>query len=263
MNYDKKRIIDDLLERFEIEFNKNDRSSVYGYTQRMMAYNSNKIEGSTLTENQTASLFDTGTLSSDGELIRSKDVEETTGHFIMFNEMLKTYNENLSEELIKKYHYNLKSGVFEDKANGYAIGEYKKRANTVSNIKVALPDEVEGKMKKLLSEYNSKENHTLYDIVKFHSEYENIHPFQDGNGRTGRIIMFKECLKNNVFPFIVEDELKGEYYKALNIAQVNNDYDYLLNFCKKEQEVYFNNVKYFIYSKDELETIMKELQNES
>ena len=229
MNYNKKKIIDDLLKRFKIEFEKNDRSSVYGYTQRKMAYNSNKIEGSTLTENQTASLFDTGTLSSDGELIRSKDVEEATGHFIMFNEMLKTYDEELSEELIKKYHYDLKSGVFEDKANGYAIGDYKKRANTVSNIKVALPDEVEDRMKELLSDYNSKEKHSLYDIVKFHSDYENIHPFQDGNGRTGRIIMFKECLKNNIFPFIIKDELKGEYYKALNNAQINKDYDYLLD----------------------------------
>lgn len=262
MNYNKKKIIDDLLKRFKIEFEKNDRSSVYGYTQRKMAYNSNKIEGSTLTENQTASLFDTGTLSSDGELIRSKDVEEATGHFIMFNEMLKTYDEELTEKLIKKYHYDLKSGVFEDKANGYAIGDYKKRANTVSNIKVALPDEVEDRMKKLLSDYNSKEKHSLYDIVKFHSDYENIHPFQDGNGRTGRIIMFKECLKNNIFPFIIKDELKGEYYKALNNAQINKDYDYLLDFCKKEQEDYFENIKDFIYSKDELEEVMKELQND-
>ena len=262
MNYNKKKIIDDLLKRFKIEFEKNDRSSVYGYTQRRMAYNSNKIEGSTLTEEQTSSLFDTGTISSNGELIRSKDVEEATGHFIMFNEMLKTYDEVLSEELIKKYHYDLKSGVFEDKANGYAIGDYKKRANTVSNIKVALPEEVESRMKELLKEYNSKDNHTLYDIVKFHSDYENIHPFQDGNGRTGRIIMFKECLKNNVFPFIIEDELKGGYYKALNNAQINNDYKHLLDFCKKEQDNYFENIKYFIYSKEEFEKLMIELDNE-
>ena len=259
MNYNNKKLIDDLINRFKIEFEKNDRSSVYGFTQRKMAYNSNKIEGSTLTENQTASLFDTGTLSSNGELIRSKDVEEATGHFIMFNNMLKTYNENLTEELIKSYHYDLKSGVFEDKANGYAIGEYKKRANTVSNIKVALPEEVETRMKELLSNYNEKDNHSLYEIVKFHSEYESIHPFQDGNGRTGRIIMFKECLKNNIFPFIIEDELKGEYYKSLNTAQTNNDYEELLSFCKKEQENYFNSVKNFIYSTEELEDLIKEL----
>lgn len=260
MNYNKKKIIDDLLKRFFIEFEKNDRSGVYGYTQRKMAYNSNKIEGSTLTENQTASLFDTGTLSNEGVLIRSKDVEETTGHFIMFNEMLKTYAEELSEDLIKKYHYDLKSGVFEDRANGYAIGEYKKRANTVSNINVALPSEVHDRMEKLLLDYNLKEKHTLYDIVKFHSEYESIHPFQDGNGRTGRIIMFKECLKNNIFPFIIKDELKGEYYKTLNKAQLNNDYKDLLEFCEKEQEDFFENVKNFIYTKDELIELMKEIK---
>ena len=181
MNYNNKRLTQDLINRFKIEFEKGDRSSVYGYTQRKMAYNSNRIEGSTLTENQTASLFDTGTLSSDGELIRSKDIEEATGHFVMFNDMLKTYDDELSEELIKSYHYDLKSGVFEDKANGYAIGDYKKRANTVSNIKVALPEEVNDKMKELIFNYNKKEQHSLYDIVKFHAEYENIHPFQDEN----------------------------------------------------------------------------------
>lgn len=259
MNLNNGKLINDLIKRFKIEFEKQDRSSVYGYTQRRMAYNSNKIEGSTLTEEQTSSLFDTGTLSSDGELIRSKDVEEATGHFIMFNSMLNSYDEELSEELIKKYHYDLKSGVFEDKANGYAIGDYKKRANTVSNIKVALPNEVEQKMKVLLSNYNSKKNHDLYDIVKFHVDYETIHPFQDGNGRTGRIIMFKECLKNNIFPFIIEDNLKGEYYKALNNAQTEDNCASLINFCNKEQEYYFNNIKCFVYTSEELEKLIKNL----
>ena len=261
MDCNKQKIIIDLIKRFKIEYDKNDRSGVYGYTQRKIAYNSNKIEGSTLTEDQTASLFDTGTLSSDGELIRSKDVEETTGHFIMFNNMLKTFDEELSEELIKKYHYDLKSGVFEDKANGYAIGDYKKRANTVSNIKVALPSEVSERMKELLQEYNFNKTHSLYDIVRFHAKYENIHPFQDGNGRTGRIIMFKECLKNNIFPFIIEDDLKGEYYKALNNAQIKNDYTPLLEFCKKEQQKYFDNIKEFVYTKEQLESLMKDLQS--
>ena len=259
MNYNKKKLSEDLVKRFKIEYDKNDRSGVYGYTQRKMTYNSNKIEGSTLTENQTSSLFETGTLSSDGALIRSKDIEEATGHFIMFNNMLKTFEEDLSEELIKKYHYDLKAGVFEDKANGYASGDYKKRANTVSNIKVSLPDEVSSRMKELLREYNSKEKHSLYDIVKFHADYEKIHPFQDGNGRTGRIIMFKECLKNDIYPFIIEDDLKGEYYKALNDAQMNNDYDSLVEFCIKEQEKYFESIKLFLYSQEELKDIASEI----
>ena len=116
--------VEELIHRFEVEQQKNDRSGIYALTQRMMAYNSNKIEGSTLTEKQTASLFDTGTLSSEDAVIRAKDVEEMTGHFLMFNEMLKTYDLPLSHELIKRYHYKLKSGVFEDLANGYPVGEY-------------------------------------------------------------------------------------------------------------------------------------------
>ena len=259
MNYDIKELIDDLIRRFKIEYERNDRSSVFGYTQRKMAYNSNKIEGSTLTEDQTSSLFDTGTLTANGEIIKSKDIQEATGHFIMFNDMLRTYQDELTEKLIKKYHYDLKFGVFEDKANGYAIGDYKKRANQVSNIKVAMPNEVEAKMKELLQIYNSVPKHSLYDIVVFHAKYEQIHPFQDGNGRTGRIIMFKECLKNNVFPFIIEDNLKGEYYKALNTAQINGDYNELVDFCMREQNHYFENVKDFIYSSDELEKVIKKI----
>ncbi len=262
MNLNNKKLVDDLIKRFKIEFEKHDRSGVYGYTQRGMAYNSNRIEGSTLTEEQTSSLFDTGTLASDGELIKLKDVEEATGHFIMFNSMLKTYNDELSEELIKKYHYDLKSGVFEDKANGYAIGDYKKRANMVSNIKVALPGEVAVQMKNLLAQYNLKKEHNLYDIVKFHVEYEKIHPFQDGNGRTGRIIMFKECLKNNVFPFIIDNDLKAEYYKSLNCAQIDNNYDFFVDFCKKEQRSYFENIKSFIYTEEELEELVKDLKSD-
>ena len=148
-----------LIERLQIEYERQDKSGVYGLTQRLLAYNSNKIEGSTLTYNQTSSIFETGYLSSDGDMtIRTKDVEEMTGHFVMFNNMLKSYQDNLSEELIKKYHYDLKSGVFEDIANGYPIGEYKTRANIVSDIKTILPSEVEGEIKKLLDDYNSKSN---------------------------------------------------------------------------------------------------------
>ena len=144
-----------LKQRFLIEQQKQDRSGVYGYTQRSMAYNSNRIEGSTLTERQTASIFETGTVSSEPDvLIRTKDIEELNGHFKMFNYMLKHMDEPLSEEIIKTMHRNLKEGVFEDIANGYAIGEYKRRANIVSDIKTALPQEVPERMKELLEEYH-------------------------------------------------------------------------------------------------------------
>ena len=133
----------------------------------MLAYNSNKIEGSTLTEKQTASLFETGFLAQEEILIKAKDVEEMTGHFMMFNEMLKTYDQPLSHELIKSYHFKLKSGVFEDNANGYLVGEYKNRRNQVGNIQTALPEEVYDRMSTLIGDYNEKIKHTLYDLAAF------------------------------------------------------------------------------------------------
>ena len=230
--------VKELINRFKIEFKKNDRSGIYGLTQRMLAYNSNKIEGSTLTEKQTASLFETGSLAQEEILIRAKDVEEMTGHFMMFNEMLKTYDQPLSHELIKSYHFKLKSGVFEDMANGYLVGEYKNRRNQVGNIQTALPEEVYDRMSTLIGDYNEKINHTLYDLTVFHSQFEMIHPFQDGNGRAGRIILFKECLKNNIIPFIVNDVNKADYYHALSEASLNKDYVPLFDFFQKEQKTF-------------------------
>ena len=235
-----------LIQRFQIEQEKNDRGGVYALTQRMLAYNSNKIEGSTLTEKQTASLFDTGTLSSEDAVIRAKDVEEMTGHFLMFNEMLKTYSQPLSHEVIKRYHYKLKSGVFEDIANGYPIGEYKNRRNMVSDIVTALPEEVEDRITGLLEWYNAAPRHGLLDLARFHAEYEAIHPFQDGNGRTGRVILFKECLKNSLVPFIVSDDRKTDYYHALNAAQTKEDYGALEAFFLEEQAEYRALVEGFV-----------------
>lgn len=231
-----------LITLLTTEMNKKIRNGVYGYTQRNMAYNSNKIEGSTLSKEQTTSLFETQTLKSDKEFVRVKDVEETTGHFIMFNNMLETITDELSEELIKKYHYALKSGVFEDKANGFPIGEYKNRANIVNDIKTTLPANVPMEMSKLLKEYNSKENISLKDITELHVKFKRIHPFQDGNGRTGRVIIFKECLKNNIMPFIIEDEFKPIYYENLKEAQINNNYEPLVKFFESEQRRYFDEI---------------------
>lgn len=239
-NYD--RLLKELLKRLEVEFKKQDRSGVYGETQRLLAFNSNRIEGSTLTYNQTSSIFETGTVSSGEDVIKTKDIEEMNGHFLMFNNMLKQYEENISEELIKGLHYDLKFGVFEDKANGYPVGEYKNRSNRVSDIETSKPEEVSDKMDNLLKDYNSKQSITLFDIAKFHADYESIHPFQDGNGRTGRVIMYKECLKNGIFPFIIEDSKKGKYYDVLNKAQKGN-VEPLVEFLKEEQEFYYDKVR--------------------
>ena len=233
-----RELVDLLLKRFEIESEKNDRGGIYAYTQRKLAYNSNKIEGSTLTEKQTASIFETGTITADGTIFRIKDIEETTGHFTMFNHMLKTYDKTLSQTLIKEYHYYLKAGVFEDLANGYPVGEYKNRMNTASDIKTSLPACVEDDMQELLESYNAKENHSIEDIAVLHAKFEKIHPFQDGNGRVGRIIVFRECLKNRIAPVIIEDTRKAEYYECLNVAQQQEEYEKLFSFFKSEQEEY-------------------------
>ena len=157
-----------LIERFKIERKRFDRTGVYAYTQRAMAYNSNKIEGSTLTPEQTASLFDNGTLPVNDDYYRAKDVEEMNGHFLMFNHMLDTLEEELTENLIKRMHYELKSGVFEDRANGYAIGDYKKRPNMIGMYKTALPKDVEAEMRQLLDWYHKQEK-TMKTLAEFHA----------------------------------------------------------------------------------------------
>lgn len=184
-----------------------------------------------MTPEQTASLFETGTL--DGVLIRAKDVEETMGHFLMFNEMLKTFDQPLDQNMIKSYHKALKSGVFEDITKGYPVGAYKSRPNIVGNIITTPPEQVSDEMHKLLVWYGDQ-NIDLKTLASFHIRYEKIHPFQDGNGRTGRIILFKECLKNNIVAVIIEDSLKAEYYHALGNS------DELTAFFRKEQEKYFS-----------------------
>ena len=235
-----------LIERFMIERKRFDRSGVYAYTQRTMAYNSNKIEGSTLTPEQTASLFDNGTLPQNDNFYRAKDVEEMNGHFLMFNYMLDTLNEDLTEELIKRFHYELKSGVFEDRANGYAIGAYKERPNMVGMHKTVLPKDVAEEMGKLLGWY-SQQKKSLKTLAEFHARYEMIHPFQDGNGRTGRMILFRECLKNvDVRPFIILDENRDIYIEGLKEYRDKQKTDKLEMLMNQEIEEYYQQCKYFM-----------------
>lgn len=235
-----------LIDRFMIERKRFDRTGVYAYTQRSMAYNSNKIEGSTLTPEQTASLFDNGTLPKNDNFYRAKDVEEMNGHFLMFNYMLDTLNEDLTEELIKHFHYELKSGVFEDRANGYAIGDYKERANMVGMYKTVLPKDVAEEMRQLLEWYISQEKN-LNTLAEFHARYEIIHPFQDGNGRTGRMILFRECLKSpDVFPFVIQDDNRDEYIEGLKEYREKQNTDRLVLLMKQETKEYFNQCKYFM-----------------
>lgn len=226
-----------LIELMQSEYERQDRGGIYGYFQRKLAYNSNRIEGSTLSEDDTASLFETRTISSsEGVIYRAKDIEEMTGHFEMFNQMLKTFEQPLSEELIKSYHYQLKNGVFEDRANGYNIGEYKGRRNTVGNLATSAPEEVHDRMSALLKEYHSQSGHSLRDLARFHADYELIHPFQDGNGRTGRMILFRESIKNELLPIIIHDADKAQYYQSLKEAQQKRNYDPLMDLMKTGQQ---------------------------
>ena len=236
--------IRNLLERFKIEHTKRDRSGVYGFTQRLLAYNSNKIEGSMLTEEQTASLFDTGILPKTDDYYRAKDVEEMNGHFLMFNKMLDILDADLDQQIIKSFHFELKSGVFEDRANGYAIGDYKKRPNMIGIHQTTLPSQVPDAMTELLNWYHAQDV-SLETLAEFHARYEIIHPFQDGNGRTGRIILFRECLRHDISPFIIEDANRPEYLESLKAYRQDGNTTALITLFQKEQEFYFNQCEYF------------------
>lgn len=238
-------IVKKLIERFKIEQKKKDRSGIYAVTQREFAYNSNKIEGSTLTKEQTASLFDTGNVPQSDNYYRAKDIEEMNGHFLMFNRMIDTLEEPLSEKLIKEFHYELKAGVFEDRANGYAVGDYKKRANIVGIYETIKPEKVEEKMNELL-EWYQKSDKDIVSLALFHARYESIHPFQDGNGRTGRILIFRECLVNGLVPLIIEDNNRNQYLEALGEFRKTNKIELLVELFKKEQLKYREKVEYFM-----------------
>ncbi len=237
--------LDFLLRRFKVERERFDRSGVYAYTQRLLAYNSNKIEGSTLTEEQTASLFDNGTLPKSDDYYRAKDVEEMNGHFLMFNRMLNTLEEPLTQELIKQFHFELKSGVFEDRANGYAIGDYKKRPNMIGMYPTIRPENVEQEMYLLIEWYDGQERN-LSVLAEFHAKYERIHPFQDGNGRTGRLILFRECLKNGLVPVVIEDANRNEYLEGLKEYREQETLRRLIGLFEKEQQFYWEKCSYFM-----------------
>lgn len=245
MKNNEQEFLNFLLERFKIEREKFDKSGVYAYTQRLLAYNSNKIEGSTLTEEQTASLFDNGTLPKSEDYYRAKDVEEMNGHFLMFNKMLDTLDEPLTQKLIKQFHYELKSGVFEDRANGYTIGDYKLRPNIVGIYQTVRPESVTQEMNLLMDWYNIQEVN-ISVLAEFHAMYESIHPFQDGNGRTGRLILFRECLKSGILPIVIEEANRNGYLEALKQYREERTLNLLISLFEKEQQFYLEKCEYFM-----------------
>lgn len=236
--------VKELLQQLISEKNAKYRKGIYGHTQRTMAYNSNKIEGSTLTEDQTAALFEEGVIAASDDYYRAKDIEETNGHFLMFNYMLSSIDEKLSQEMIKRFHYELKSGVFEDRANGYAIGDYKKRPNEVGRFKTCLPENVPFEMEKLLAWYY-EDTISLERIAEFHLRYEELHPFQDGNGRTGRMIVFRECLHNGIVPVIIKDAKRRQYIDALIAYRTERNVKPMVVLFQEEQSAYLEDCQYF------------------
>ena len=216
---------------------------IYHKTQIDLTYNSNHIEGSRLTHDQTRYIFETNTIGVQDEALNVDDVIETINHFRCIDLMIDCANEVLSEKFIKKLHFTLKSGTSDSRKEWFAVGNYKKMPNEVGGMETALPEEVADKMKALLTEYNGKEEKTFEDILDFHVKFEQIHPFQDGNGRVGRLIMFKECLKYNIVPFIIEDNLKMFYYRGLK--EWNNEKGYLTDTCLTAQDKYKAYLDYF------------------
>lgn len=180
---------------------------IYHKTQIDLTYNSNHIEGSRLTHEQTRYIFETNTIGVENEVLNVDDVIETANHFRCIDMIIDNAKAALSEKFIKELHLILKSGTSDSRENWFAAGNYKKMPNEVGGMATVLPEDVADKMKNLLAEYNSKDNKAFEDILEFHVKFEKIHPFQDGNGRIGRLIMFKECLKYNIVPFIIEDTL--------------------------------------------------------
>ena len=223
------------------------KGNLYHNTQIVFAYNTNHIEGSKLTEEQTRYIYETNTILFEGETIASvDDIVETSNHFKLVDYMLDIANENLTEDMIKQFHKILKEGTSDSRKDWFMVGEYKKLPNEVANMKTSLPKDVQKNMSKLLDWYNSLENITIKDIIDFHVRFEKIHPFQDGNGRIGRIIMFKECLKNNIIPFIILDKDKLYYYRGLKEYQANREKGYLIDTCLNAQDQYIKLLEYYL-----------------
>lgn len=209
---------------------------IYHKTQIDLTYNSNHIEGSRLTHEQTRYIFETNTIGIENEVLNVDDVIETANHFRCIDMIIDNAKAALTEKFLKELHLTLKNGTSDSRKNWFAVGEYKKLPNEVGGMDTALPEEVADKMKELLRVYNAKEGKTFEDILDFHVKFERIHPFQDGNGRVGRLIMFKECLKYNIVPFIIGDDLKLFYYRGLK--EWDNEKGYLTDACLTAQDRY-------------------------
>lgn len=232
-----------LLEVLKTERTNKISGGIYHKIQIDLTYNSNHIEGSRLTHDQTRYIYETNTIGADAGPLNVDDIVETANHFKCIDMIIEQANYSLSEAFIKQLHLTLKSGTSDARKDWFAVGDYKRLPNEVGGKQTVTPEEVHGRMKRLLDTYNQKKTKTLEEIIEFHYQFELIHPFQDGNGRVGRLIMFKECLRNNIVPFIIDEELKLFYYRGLH--QWKSERGYLLDTCLRGQDKFKVYMDYF------------------
>lgn len=225
------------------------KGGLYHKTQIKLAYNTNRIEGSKLTEEQTRYIYETNTVFLENGDITANvdDIIETVNHFTCFDYMLDIAHEPLTEQHIKKFHYLLKCNTSDSKKTWFKVGDYKLRPNIVGGVETTLPVNVPTDMKNLIETYRNIQIITINDIIDFHYKFEQIHPFQDGNGRVGRLIIFKECLANNIVPLIIEDEFKFFYYRGL--TEYVKVKEYLIDTCLSAQDNYKKLISYFLQEK--------------
>ena len=236
-------VLDTLREQKDMKL----KGNLYHQTQVSFAYNTNHIEGSKLTEDQTRYIYETNTILFEGQTVASvDDIIETSNHFKLVDYMIDNADKGLTEEMIKHFHRILKEGTMDSRKEWFNVGEYKKLANEAGSMKTSSPKQVAKDMQKLMEWYNSLSEVTIKDIIEFHVRFEKIHPFQDGNGRVGRIIAFKECLKNNIIPFIILDKDKLFYYRGLKEYQNKTEKGYLIDTCLNAQDQYTSMIEYYL-----------------
>lgn len=233
-----------LLQQLQEEMERNIPASLYHETQILLTYNSNHIEGSQLTFEQTRRIFETNTVGLEiNKAMNVDDIIETVNHFRCVDLMIRSAQEPLSDDLIKDLHFQLKQGTSQADLDWFNVGGYKLRPNVVGGVRTAHPVEVQDRMDRLISHYEAKQHKTMQDIIEFHVEFERIHPFQDGNGRVGRLIAFKESLRHRLIPFTIDQELQPFYYRGLK--EWDHDQAFLIDTCLRGQDKYTDIVRMF------------------
>ena len=238
-----------LLDILKAEKSARLHGGIYHKIQIELTYNSNHIEGSRLTHDQTRYIYETNTIGAADSVLRVDDIVETANHFKCVDMIIDSAPHQLSESFIKQLHAVLKSGTSDSRLDWFAVGEYKKLPNEVGGSETVAPEDVSRQIKNLLADYNKTKEKSFDDLLEFHVRFERIHPFQDGNGRVGRLILFKECLRNNIVPFIIDDDMKMFYYRGLK--EWNNEKGYLRDTCLYAQDKFKKYLDYFKISYEE------------